>query len=202
MSNPDDVRRALELLELDENASSESIAVRRREMAIRNHPDRGGTHEAMAAVNRAADLLLRWRRRGGDVSGDTVADTVADTDTDTERNPVRRGRRGAERMGEPRADRPSFVMEALPVVAHEALLLAAGVLGQVCDDDPPYVIETLIAVDESIPELSTIHGGEIWCRLELVPDAGSTTVTIIADVDPESLVRLWCDTVNELGLPD
>jgi hypothetical protein len=196
VSNPDDVRRALELLELDENASSESITVRRREMAIRNHPDRGGTHEAMAAVNRAADLLLWWRRRGGVVPG------VADTDTDTERNPVRRSRRGAERMGEPRADRPSFVMEALPVVAHEALLLAAGVLGQVCDDDPPYVIETLIAVDESIPELSTIDGGEIWCRLELVPDAGSTTVTIIADVDPESLVRLWCDTVNELGLPD
>lgn len=194
MSNPDDVRRALDLLELDENASSESIAVRRREMAIRNHPDRGGTHEAMAAVNRAADLLLWWRQRGG------VGSSVADTDT--ERNPVRRGRRGAERKGEPRADRPSFVMEALPVVAHEALLLAAGVLGQVCDDDPPYVIETLIAVDESIPELSTIDGGEIWCRLELVPDAGSTTVTIIADVDPESLVRLWCDTVNELGLPD
>lgn len=194
MSNPDDVRRALELLELDENASSESIAVRRREMAIRNHPDRGGTHEAMAAVNRAADLLLWWRQRGG------VGSSVADTDT--ERNPVRRSRPGAERKGEPRADRPSFVMEALPVVAHEALLLAAGVLGQVCDDDPPYVIETLIAVDESIPELSTIDGGEIWCRLELVPDAGSTTVTIIADVDPESLVRLWCDTVNELGLPD
>lgn len=196
MSNPDDVRRALDLLELDENASSESIAVRRREMAIRNHPDRGGTHEAMAAVNRAADLLLWWRQRGG------VGPSVADTDTDTERNPVRRSRPGAERKGEPRADRPSFVMEALPVVAHEALLLAAGVLGQVCDDDPPYVIETLIAVDESIPELSTIDGGEIWCRLELVPDAGSTTVTIIADVDPESLVRLWCDTVNELGLPD
>lgn len=190
MTNPDEVRRAFALLGLDENAGVESITARRREMAIGAHPDRGGSHEAMVAVNRAVEVLLRWRER---------TPSVTDEGNEAARSA---GRRGRGRVDDLRIDRPSFVMEALPVVAHESLLLAAGVLGQVCDDDPPYVIETLIVVDETMPGLSALGRTEVWCRLELVPDAGSTTVTIIADVDPELLVQLWCDTVNELGPVD
>lgn len=191
MTNPDEVARALDLLELDENASIEAIVARRREIATRTHPDRGGSHEAMVAVNRATDVLLRWRQ----------IPTGVEADTRGSPDPASRGRTTV-RLGDLRVDRPSFVIEALPVVAHESLLLAAGVLGQLCDDDPPYVIETLIAVDESMPGLAALDRAEVWCRLELVPDAGSTTVSIVSDVDPGLLVNLWCDTVNELGLAD
>ena len=41
-----------------------------------------------------------------------------------------------------------------------------------------------------------------WCRLELVPDAGASTVTIVSDgrIDLDVLCRLWVDAVNEVGV--
>ena len=202
MPTIDDVKRALDLLGLDETATPEAIAARRREIAGHAHPDRGGTHEEMSVVNRAIDLLLQWRLDpsrfvGSRRDGDSVTNATGATKTTGATGATEPGRHAGLRV-----DRPSFVVEALPVVAHEALLLAAGVLGRVCDDDPPYVIETSISVDESTPGLVAFDRTEVWCRLELVPDAGSTTVSIIADIDPELLVGLWCDAVNELGLPD
>ncbi len=56
--------------------------------------------------------------------------------------------------------------EALPVEAFEGLVLAAAELGELADDDPPYLLEVLMAAPPA------------WCRLELVPDAGSSTVSI------------------------
>ena len=63
---------------------------------------------------------------------------------------------------------PSFTIEALPAEAFEALLVVATWIGEVLDDDPPYVLEA--------------HLGEpfdCWCRLELVPDAGASTVSLV-----------------------
>ena len=49
----------------------------------------------------------------------------------------------------------------------EAMLVVASWLGEVLDDDPPYRLDTHL--HEPAP---------CWCRLELVPDAGASTVSI------------------------
>ena len=64
-------------------------------------------------------------------------------------------------------DIPSFNVDALPAQTFEALLLAAAELGEVEDDDPPYELHTLLAAPIAC-----------WCRLEVVPDAGASTVSI------------------------
>lgn len=193
----DDIRMSLNLLGLDENADLPTVAARRRALAGRAHPDRGGTHVEMTEVNRAADLLIAWLRDPDRRRLDPSAETSTVSPV-TNRGSTRRPEESSPNEESSRnegsrwrVDRPSFVVEALPVVAHEALLVAAAVLGRVCDDDPPYALEAFIG-----------DADEIWCRLELVPDAGSTTVSIVSDSDPEELIAMWCDAVNELGLPD
>lgn len=66
-----------------------------------------------------------------------------------------------------RRDHPSFTIEALPAEAFEALLVVASWMGDLIDDEPPYALE--LALTEPI-------GG--WCRLDLVPDAGASTVSV------------------------
>jgi hypothetical protein len=94
-------------------------------------------------------------------------------------------------------DAPSFTIDALPAEAFEALLVVAATLGDVIDDDPPSVLECLLG--EPVP---------CWCRLELVPDAGSSTVSIaVGGVDgqphpPAEDVRdVWVEELNRLGRP-
>jgi len=64
-------------------------------------------------------------------------------------------------------DVPSFTVETLPVETFEALLVVTGWIGEVLDDDPPYRLEAHL-----------YQPAECWCRLELVPDAGASTVSI------------------------
>lgn len=163
-----DVDEALRLLGLDAPISVEAIKSARRKVALDVHPDVGGSDESMARVNRAVDVLL---------------------DHLGSRPPEPRIERRSQTSGAFVVDRPSFVIDALPAEAFEWLLLAARVLGEIVDDDPPYGLEVLL---DSRPDR--------WCRLELVPDAGSSTVSILAEnADADDLVRLWVSTVNELG---
>ena len=67
-------------------------------------------------------------------------------------------------------DCPSFTIDALPVEAFEWLLLAAVELGDVVDDEPPYRLE--VAMNPPSGQ---------WVVLEVVPDAGSSTVSIMMD---------------------
>lgn len=92
-------------------------------------------------------------------------------------------------------DMPSFVIEALPVEAYEALLVVASWIGEVLVDDPPYLLE--VHLTEPAP---------CWCRLDLVPDAGSSTVSLtVAPVEatgapPVDDVRdVWVANLNRLG---
>lgn len=64
-------------------------------------------------------------------------------------------------------DVPSFTVEALPAETFEALLLVASWLGEVLDDDPPYRLDAHL-----------YEPADCWCRLELVPDAGASTVSL------------------------
>lgn len=95
-------------------------------------------------------------------------------------------------------DAPSFVIEALPVVAFEALLVATSWIGEVLVDEPPYLLE--VHLHEPAP---------CWCRLELVPDAGATTVSLTLAAVEGSVVPSaiavrdqWIAVLNELPLPD
>jgi hypothetical protein len=93
-----------------------------------------------------------------------------------------------------RFDHPSFTVEALPAATFEALLVVAAWLGETIDDDPPYRLDVELA--EPLPA---------WCRLDLVPDAGATTVSVTVGVDrnvgePDvDLVRdAWVNGLNSL----
>jgi len=52
------------VLYLSEGAPAELVEAARRVLAKRHHPDAGGTDEAMAAINAAADLLLAAAQSG------------------------------------------------------------------------------------------------------------------------------------------
>jgi hypothetical protein len=91
-------------------------------------------------------------------------------------------------------DSPSFTIDVLPVEAFEALLVVASWMGEVLVDDPPYLLEAFL--HDPAP---------CWCRLDLVPDAGATTVSLmVAGVDdaptpdPESVRDEWVANLNRL----
>jgi hypothetical protein len=92
-------------------------------------------------------------------------------------------------------DSPSFTIDVLPAEAFEALLVVTGWMGEVLVDDPPYVLETFLR-----------DPAPCWCRLDLVPDAGATTVSLtVAGVDgdvtpdPEAVRDEWVANLNRLG---
>lgn len=144
---------------------SDELSIRRafRALAMVEHPDRGGDPGRMMQLTEAYTSALA-----------AAASERADSDD----SPVVRSR--AER------DASSFTVDVLPVVAHDALLLVAASLGDIAEDDPPYLLEFLIR-----------EGGGTWVRCELVPDAGSTTVSVsVSPVGEEPLVR--CEEVRDV----
>lgn len=92
------------------------------------------------------------------------------------------------------SDRPSFTVEALPVEAYELLLMAAAELGEVADDDPPYRLE--VRMTDPV---------DTWVSLELVPDAGASTVSLVVEsrvaLDIERVRDTWVEAINALQLP-
>jgi hypothetical protein len=142
----------------------------RRRALIANHPDHGGSREALADVERAAHLLEGPHR----------------VTTPVTREPATRVRRGT--------DRPSFTVDVLPVEAFEILFLAASELADVCDDDPPYRLE--VRMNDPV---------DTWVTFEIVPDAGSSTVSIAVEsaigVDIEVIRDVWIATINGLQTP-
>jgi len=100
-------------------------------------------------------------------------------------------------MGQAR-DVPSFTVEALPAEAFEGLLIAAAELGEITDDEPPYDLRLLLA-----PPLTC------WCQLDVVPDAGASTVSVsIAAAEGQPLPGLvdvrnaWIEALNGLDWND
>jgi len=178
-----------------DRSSADADAVRRarRRLARENHPDVGGDAEAMRAVNAAAAAALaeidsaRFSSRAPTRSAPSSA---VSPEHNTGGSAVR-------------VDRCSFTIEVLPVDAHEVLCVAAVWLGEVVDDDPPYLLE----VDMHDPL-------RVWCRLELVPDAGATTVSLAVSAthgpdgypapvpDVDRVRDLWVDTVNRVAVGD
>ena len=157
------------LFGLTQTASIDEIIQARRFLALEFHPDRGGSDEHMALVNLAFDEIMNWLRQQQSQPVQVL---------------IPKGPSAID------VDRPSFVINALPVIAFELLLLAGRIIGDVALDDPPYLLEVQI----EDPVLT-------WCRLEVLPEAGSSSVSLMVDGQTNALsVRdLWIRTINEIG---
>jgi hypothetical protein len=173
------------VLGLGTDAGRSEVIEARRRLAKTLHPDVGGSQAAMQRINAAAQGALALLELGSGVAPRSEVRHGGSRRQPTEDPSVR---------GAARRDHPSFTVEALPVEAFEGLLVVASWVGDLISDDPPYMLE-LALVDP-------IRG---WCRLDLVPDAGSSTVSLSVAAEPGyripdvDLVRdLWIDGLNRL----
>ena len=139
-------------LGLTADAGERDVLEARRRLAKQAHPDAGGSVEQMQHVNDLVDAALRALSTGK---------------RPTPPRPASQPMSRSASSGPVRRDHPSFTVEALPVETFEALLIVGTWLGDLIDDEPPYAME--VALTEPM-------GG--WCRLDLVPDAGASTVSI------------------------
>ena len=185
-------------LGLGRDASGDDIRAARRRLAKAHHPDQGGDPADMQRINEAADaalLAVDTRTRDEGIETPDV-DGPAGSGPDT-----RRMSRSDDSTSDPTAgiarDVPSFTVEALPVETFEAMLVVAAWLGEVLDDDPPYRLDTYLH-----------EPFDCWCRLDVVPDAGASTVSItIGGVDgaptPDVIaVRdAWVSNLNAVDWP-
>jgi hypothetical protein len=146
-------------------ATEQELRAARRRRAMDLHPDRaGGTADAtaaMQALNEAFDVALaRLGAPGPATASAPDADPASPAPPDGGVPVPRPGGRLAH-------DVASFTIEALPVEAFEALLVVASWLGEPIDDEPPYRLDVLLGEPFGC-----------WCRLDLVPDAGASTVAL------------------------
>lgn len=172
-------------LGLDRSATADDVRAARRQLAKKHHPDAGGDAVLMRTLNGAAAAALR-------LIDEAVPAPPAGAET-VPPSTSQRGAADASWLGASR-DAPSFTVEALPVETFEALLVATSTIGEVIDDDPPYRLEVVLTSPLSC-----------WCRLELVPDAGASTVSItVGAIDgrsrpsTEQVRDLWIDQLNRL----
>lgn len=182
-----------ELLGLPSSASVADIRAARRRLARALHPDVGGDPSAMRDLNAAVDAAVAHatgRRPLDRAPTDRAPTRGADASGERSR-PTGPGRGGRQ------VDEWSFVVEALPAEAFEALLVVTSWIGEVLVDDPPYLLE--VHLHDPAP---------CWCRLTLVPDAGSSTVSLVVapaegDASPPPEVETVRDTyvalINRLG---
>jgi len=166
------------------SADAEALRTARRRLAMEEHPDRGGSASRMRAINIAFDEAMARVALGPPGAG-----SVGQAPTPAPAAPKTAG--GSRRV---ERDEPSFVVEALPAEAFEALLVVASWMGEVMVDDPPYLLEAHLN-----------DPAECWCRLELLPEAGASTVMLtVAGVEgvapPIEAVRdRWVANLNLLG---
>ena len=181
-------------LGLGTNASSDEVRAARRLLAMTHHPDQGGDPARMQAINEAADaaLLLVDAAVVPDGHENQTPWAMPDSGGADRRTPP-----VGERRSSIARDVPSFTVEALPVETFEAMLVVASWLGEVLDDDPPYQLDTYL-----------YEPFDCWCRLDVVPDAGASTVSLaVAGIDgaptPDVIaVRdAWVANLNAVDWP-
>ncbi|MDJ0769927.1 MAG: J domain-containing protein [Ilumatobacter sp.] len=187
------------VLGLRPDATADEIHAARRRLAKQQHPDVGGSIEGMQRINRAAAEALALIELAADTPpeapppGEQARDRAAAADR------TQHGRREYKHAPRRvRSDHPSFTIEALPAEAFEGLLIVGNWLGDVLDDDPPYLLE--LALDEPV------RG---WCGVEVVPDAGASTVSLrVAGLpggrppDIDDVRDAWIEGLNRLDWGD
>jgi len=145
-----------------------TLSAARRRLAQQLHPDRGGDAAEMQAVNVAYDEALRLLAM-------PQPEPLPEPEPEPAPQPARRAPVRRRPTRGVQHDNPSFTIDVLPAEAFEALLIVTSWIGEVLVDDPPYVLEVFLHEPQPC-----------WCRLDLVPDAGGTTISLtVAAVDDE-----------------
>jgi hypothetical protein len=144
------------VLGLPPTASLAEVRAARRRLAKALHPDHGGDEAHMREINRAFDLAVK-----AILHPPNAVPAPTPEPATTPSPPPWRPRRRMEQ------DSPSFSIELLPAEAFEALLVVVSWMGEVLVDDPPYLLDLHLTEPEPC-----------WCRLELLPEAGATMVSI------------------------
>ena len=172
------------VLGLSRNASAEDVRAARRRLAKAVHPDAGGERDEMQRINVAAGNALRHIARRSERS-----EEESDRDPDLAPNAP-----APDPDPDPMwFDAPSFTVEALPAETFQALLVASTALGTVVDDDPPYRLDVALR--------APLAG---WCRLEILPDAGASTVSLSmaapagSGFGVEQLRDRWIEVLNAI----
>jgi hypothetical protein len=168
-------------------ATLAEVRAARRRLAMQLHPDRGGDAVRMQEVNEAFDQVVRTLLGRPERPGPTAPPPAPAPP------PPRPPAPTSPRVGPwIQYDEPSFTIDVLPVDAFHALAGAAVRLGEVLADDPPYVLEVALA-----------EPWACWCRLELLPEAGGTTVMLVVaglghrrPPAVEDVRDLWVDALN------
>jgi hypothetical protein len=178
------------VLGLPPTASLAEVRAARRRLAKELHPDHGGDESAMRELNRAFDLAVKailQTARPGETGG--AAERAPEPPVADPPPRMRRSGRWVEQ------DAPSFSIDVLPAEAFEALLVVATWAGEVLVDDPPYLLEVHL-----------YEPADCWCRLDLLPEAGATMVTVtvagVGRVPPppvDDVRDLWVTMLNQLG---
>jgi hypothetical protein len=175
------------------SADLAEVRAARRRLAKSLHPDHGGDPERMRELNRAFDLAVRAILHPDVAPTPPAAPSAPPAPAPAPPGPERRSR-GPARHGM-EWDMPSFTISALPAEAFEALLVVTSWLGEVLNDDPPYLLD--VHLHEPI---------ECWCRLEILPEAGGSivglTVAPAGRVAPPALDDVrdrYVQALNELG---
>jgi hypothetical protein len=143
-----------------------------REAAKSAHPDAGGSNSAMSNLNAALEqaissLAQPVTKTSSSHPHGSSSDASVDPDEPKFAGPISR-------------DAPSFSVSVLPVETYEALLIIANWWGDVLLDEPPYAME--VYVRQEVP---------YWLHLDLVPEAGSTMVSImLGSVDGRQVPRV------------
>jgi hypothetical protein len=170
------------VLGVSPDATLDEVRTARRKLAAQFHPDHGGDAARMGEINVAFDAVV------SQLLHPAPAPPAPSSESPVAPPAPPRRYQGVQH------DAPSFTIDTLPVDAFEALLVVTSWMGEVLVDDPPYVLE--VHLDEP---------GPCWCRLDLVPDAGASTVTLtVASIDgipaPDvELVRdTWVANLNRL----
>jgi hypothetical protein len=143
-------------------SSAAEVRAARRTLAKEHHPDTGGDPEVMRVINAAAAHALRLLAAAPERSASDAWAVSADEGVGS----------STPDGWTVSSDIPSFTVEALPVETFEALLVVTTWIGEVVDDDPPYRLDTRLG-----------EPFDCWCRLDLVPDAGASTVSITVSTD-------------------
>lgn len=193
-------RDPFQVLGVAPTAGEEELRAARRRLAKELHPDRaGGDAVRMRELNLAFDAAMAAVHAAPLVSQPPPRRAPPASPPRRPASPPSRASTGTRRSGSHHAhDVASFTIEALPAEAFEALLVASSWLGDLIEEDPPYRLD----VDLSEPF-------DCWCRLDLVPDAGASTVGLtLASRDGRPVPDLdavrdtWVATLNTLGRPE
>ena len=166
------------VLGVSRDATLDEVRTARRKLAAEFHPDHGGDPVRMGEINIAFEAVVAEITVGSPAPASSAPSQPS----------------GGRRYLGVQYDAPSFTIDTLPAEAFEALLIVTSWMGELLVDDPPYVLE--VHLTEPAP---------CWCRLDLVPDAGSSTVSLtVASIDGthapdvEAVRDLWVANLNRL----